>query len=141
MNKDPVVRDLTAYINRSAGQHQRRISEDTESAARLLRLPVRDTMTADRLNLHRPVVDGQTGLIVGRINTKTMAVDDGVSVGGCCTHECNEGRDCQQRIEFAGEEPYSVLSIVLSAAVIGALCLLVWHISPELRGLVSIIKH
>jgi hypothetical protein len=23
-----------------------------------------------------------------------MLADDGVSVGGCCTHDCNQGRTC-----------------------------------------------
>lgn len=137
MNKDPVVRDLTAYINRSAGQHQRRISEDTESAARLLRLPVRDTMTADRLNLHRPVVDGQTGLIVGRINTKTMAVDDGVSVGGCCTHDCNEGRDCPDRAEAYESSPrWPHVIVALLVAILAAIA-----ITPEIAGLLSALNH
>lgn len=53
--------------------------------AAVINLPVIDTMTDDRFNLHRPVVDGQTGLIVGRINTKTMEVTDGVAVGACRT--------------------------------------------------------
>ena len=117
---DQVVKDLNSWINRSAGQHQRRISEGAESAARLLRLPVVDAMTDDRLNLHR--------------------VDAG-QLGDCCNHECDEGRTCPERIEFAGEEPYTALSLVLSVAVVGAMCLLVWYISPELRALVSIIKN
>ena len=33
---DPVVQDLNSWINRSAGQHQRRLSEGTASARRVL---------------------------------------------------------------------------------------------------------
>lgn len=81
--KDPVVQDLTEWINRSAGQHQRRVSEGTESAARLLRLPVRQ-MTPDPYLLHR----------THRVDTHDLGADDGVSVGYCRTD-----------IEFAGPEP------------------------------------
>ena len=131
--QDPVVQNLTEWINRSAGQHQRRISEGAESAARLLRLPVVDAMTDDRLNLHR-------------VDISQLGKRDGVSVGDCChcdvaDFNCNQGRDCPERIEYAGEEPYSALSLVWAVAVVGALCLLVWYISPELRALVSIIKN
>ena len=81
---DQVVKDLNSWINRSAGQHQRRVSESAESAARLLRLPIVDSMTDDRLNLHR-------------IDTSQMGQRDGVSVGACCTGDCSQGRDCPER--------------------------------------------
>jgi hypothetical protein len=124
--KDPVVHDITKYINRSAGQHQRRVSEGADR--RVIDLKVVDTMTDDRLSLHR-------------VDTSQMSQRDGVSVGGCCTHECNEGRDCPQRIEFAGGEPYSASSLALAVAVVGVLGLVLWHISPELRGLIYIITN
>jgi len=120
-NQDPVVRDLTAYINRSAGQHQRRISEGTESARRLIDLKVRDTMTDDRLNLHR-------------VDTAQLGHDDGVSVSGCCTHDCNEGRDCPQRIEFAGSEPVDWPSVAIVALILTVICVAAF--SPEIAAFV-----
>jgi hypothetical protein len=109
-NQDPVVRDLTAYINRSAGQHQRHLT-----------LPVRDTMTDDRLNLHR-------------VDTAQLGHDDGVSVGGCCTHECNEGRDCPQRIEFAGGEPVDWPFVAIVALILTVICVAAF--SPEIAAFV-----
>jgi hypothetical protein len=78
---------------------------------------------------------------MNRVDTSQLGERDGVSVGGCCSHECNEGRDCPQRIEYAGDEPYTATSLAIAAVIVGALCLLVWKISPELRGLVSIITY
>jgi len=45
-------------------------------------LPVLDTMTDDRFNLHRPVVDGKTGLIVSHVDTSAMDRKDCMSFGG-----------------------------------------------------------
>jgi hypothetical protein len=121
-HQDPVVRDITQYINRSAGQHQRRISEGTESARRLIDLKVVDTMTDDPLNLHRPVSE--------------QAQEDAEQM-----EAIRKWRESQQAIEFAGEEPFTVPTLVLAAFAAGAFFLLVWHLSPELRALVSIIKN
>jgi hypothetical protein len=126
--KDPVVTDIAQWINRSAGQHQRRISEGTQSARRLLDLKVVDTMTDGRPTLHR-------------VDTSQLAHDDGVSVGGCCNHDCDEGRKCPNRIEFAGPEPYSLNSLLVAVLIVAALCLLVLSLSPELRGLLSLITY
>ena len=76
-----------------------------------------------------------------RFDTAQLGERDGVSIGACCTGDCSQGRDCPERIEYAGEEPYSTISMVLSVVIVTALCLLVWYISPELRALVSIIKN
>lgn len=92
---DPVVKDLNSWINRSAGQHQRRLSEGAASAARLIaqsdeeaerlkaeRLKAwRGSMTADPYRLHR-------------VDTAQLGKRDGVSMG-----------DCRQPIEYAGPEP------------------------------------
>jgi hypothetical protein len=48
----------------------------------MLGLPVLDTMTDDRFNLHRPVVDGKTGLIVSHVDTSAMDRKDCMSFGG-----------------------------------------------------------
>ena len=132
---DPVVKDLNSWINRSSGQHKRRISEGTESARRLAKLPEQTEEQAANLKAWRD------SLIAHHVDTSQLGERDGVSVGGCCTHECNEGRDCPQRIEYAGDEPYTATSLAVAAVIVGALFLLVWNISPELRGLVSIITY
>jgi hypothetical protein len=87
---------------------------------------MKNTMTDDRLNLHR-------------VDTSQLAPDDGVSVGGCCSGDCNEGRDCP--VQYAGDEPYSALSMVVAIALVCALAVVVWYATPELRGLVSIIVY
>ena len=51
-----------------------------------------------------------------------------------------EWRECHN-IEFAENEPYNAKSLALAVAVVGALSLLVWHLSPELRGLFSILTY
>ena len=38
-NKDPAMKQVNSWINRSVGQHQRRLSEGTASAQRLQSLP------------------------------------------------------------------------------------------------------
>jgi hypothetical protein len=87
----------------------------------VLTLPVRDTMTDDRLNLHR-------------VDTAQLGHDDGVSVGGCCTHECNEGRDCPQRIEFAGGEPVDWPFVAIVALILTVICVAAF--SPEIAAFV-----
>lgn len=126
-SKDPVVRDITQYINRSAGQHQRRISEGTESVARLLRLPVVDTMTPDPYLLHR----------THRVDTRDLAADDGVSVGGCCTHDCDEGRDCPLSVDAYEFNPWWARSI----AVLVLLAVACIALAPEIAGLLSALNH
>lgn len=82
-------------------------------------------MTDDRFNLHR-------------VDTSQLANDDGVSVGGCCTHDCNEGRNCPNREEG---DPYSGGALLIAVLIVAALCLLVLSLSPELRGLISIVTY
>ena len=113
---DPVVQNLNEWINRSAGQHQRRISEGTESAARLLRLPVVGAMTADRLNLHR-------------VDTSQLGERDGVSIGACCTGDCSQGRDCPER-ESGELSPLTTVVLYLVVAVL--LVAALFATAPEL---------
>lgn len=111
--KDPVVQDLAEWINRSAGQHQRRISEGAESAARLLRLPVRQ-MTNDPYLLHR----------THQVDTHDLEDDDGCSVGGCCIDELP--------IEYSGDEPSGVDWIAVAAVCIVLAAILVASFSAEI---------
>lgn len=120
--QDPVVVDLNQWINRSAGQHSRRISEGTKSAQRLIGLPVVDTMTDDRFNLHRPVSE--------------QAQEDAEQM-----EALRKWRESHQPVEFAGPEPYSMGSLFIAVLIVAALCLLVYSISPELRGLISIVTY
>jgi hypothetical protein len=108
-NKDPVVRDITHYINRSAGQHQRRVSEGTASSRRLLDLPVYDTMTPDPYLLHR----------VHHVDTDDMPKGSGVSVGGLVMPEA-------QPVEFAGREPLTLGDYALAAFVLAVVLLVVF---------------
>jgi len=103
--KDPVVKNIDEWINRSAGQHQRRVSEGAESAARLLRLPVVDAMTADRLSLHR-------------VDTSQLGERDGASIGACCTGDCSQGRDCPERESGEMSPLMTVLLYVVCAVVL-----------------------
>jgi hypothetical protein len=90
MNRqDPVVTDLVKHINRSAGQHQRRMSEGTASARRLQSLPVQTDEEAANLKAWRA-----SGL--RRVDTSQMGQRDGVSVGACRT---------DLPIEYASPEP------------------------------------
>jgi hypothetical protein len=50
---DPVVKDLNSWINRSSGQHKRRISEGTESARRILSFVAVDFDTGE-ISRHFP---------------------------------------------------------------------------------------
>lgn len=90
-NQDPVVRDLTKHINRSAGQHQRRLSEGTASARRIL--PVQTEDEAALLKQWRANVIA-SGL--HRVDTAHLGKRDGVSLGDCRT---------DLPIEYAGQEP------------------------------------
>ena len=49
--KDPVVKNIDEWINRSAGQHQRRISEGTASARRLEKIAVQTDEEAANLKM------------------------------------------------------------------------------------------
>lgn len=111
---DQVVKDLNSWINRSAGQ--RRVSEGAESAARLLRLPVVDAMTADRLNLHR-------------VDASQLGQRDGVPVGACCTGDCSQGRDCPER-ESGELSPLATVVLYLFVAVL--LVAALFATAPEL---------
>jgi hypothetical protein len=137
MNRqDPVVADLVKHINRSAGQHKRYVSEGTESARRLAKLPEQTEEQAQNLKAWRAslIANG----LLHRVDSSQLGQRDGVSVGGCCT---SESRDPDPRIEYAGDEPYSATSLALTVAIVAGLGLLVWNISPELRALVSIITY
>jgi hypothetical protein len=126
--------------------HATRISEGHESARRILK---HTPLTSDPLLLHR-------------VDTSQLGDRDGVSVGGCCPSDYSEPRVFQQsrqaledaeqmaairewrechNIEFAENAPYNAKSLALAVAVVGAIGLLVWHLSPELRGLFSILTY
>jgi hypothetical protein len=64
--------------------HATRISEGHESARRILK---HTPLTSDPLLLHR-------------VETSQLGNRDGVSVGGCCNHDCREGRDCPNDADF-----------------------------------------
>jgi hypothetical protein len=117
---DPVVKDLNSWINRSSGQHKRRISEGTESARRLAKLPEQTEEQAANLKAWRD------SLVLHRVDTSQLGERDGVSVGGCCTHECNEGRDCPER-EFDGDAPLmTMLDLFAIVFIIGGFVLLAY---------------
>ena len=94
MKQDPVVQGLNEWINRSAGQHQRRISEGTESARRLQSLPVQTNEEAMNLKKWRAhmIAEG----LMRRVDTSQLGSRDGVSEGDCRT---------DLPIEYAGPEP------------------------------------
>lgn len=136
-DQDPVVTDITKYINRSAGQHARRIAEGSAHARALLALPVVDTMTDDRLH---------------RIDASRLSHDDGVSVGGCCINTqaledaaqmkaIRKWRESHQPVEFAGPEPYSMSELVFAILIVVAMLLGLLALSPELRGLLSLVTY
>lgn len=92
--KDPVTKDLTEWINRSAGQHQRYLSEGTASARRLKSLPSQTEQQADDLKKWRASVIAN-GLL-HRVDASQIGKRDGVSVGACRT---------DLPVEYAGLEP------------------------------------
>ena len=95
---DQVVKDLNSWINRSAGQHQRRVSEGSASARRVLHI----------------------------VDTENMGERDGVSVGGCCTGDCNQGRDCPVR-EFDDDAPLmTMLELFAIVLIVGGFALLAY---------------
>lgn len=96
---DPVVHDLTKYINRSAGQHQRRLSEGTASARRLEKIPVQTDEEAANLKMWQST----------RIGLEMLPHVDYSRVG--------TGRT-DMPVDFAGPEPreeseMSALNIIL----------------------------
>jgi len=71
--QDPAMKDVTEWINRSVGQHKRRISEGSASAARLIDKKVsecgfgvcaRDPDCFDHLCHEHPGLDAMLGLPV-----------------------------------------------------------------------------
>ena len=89
MIKDPVVKNIDEWINRSAGQHKRYASEGTASARRLEKIAVQTDEEAANLKAWRA-----SGL--RRVDTSQLGHRDGVSVGACRT---------DLPIEYAGPEP------------------------------------
>ena len=78
----------------------------------IITLPVRDTMTDDRLNLHR-----------------AAQLDECKSSG--CTHDCREGRDCPQR---ADRDPVDWGAVALVALILAVICVAAF--SPEIAAFV-----
>ena len=61
-----------------------------------------------------------------RVDTSQLDERDGVSVGGCCSHECNEGRDCPAR-EFDDSAPLmTTLELFAITAIVGGFVLLAY---------------
>jgi hypothetical protein len=92
--------------------HATRISEGHESARRILK---HTPLTSDPLLLHR-------------VDTSQLGDRDGVSVGGCCNHDCREGRDCPndadfyadiERLKNAGRAAACIAGVIL-VLVVGA---------------------
>jgi hypothetical protein len=70
-----------------------------------------------------------------QVDTSTMSNDDGVSVGACCTGDCNQGRDC---VNLPPREPWSIqdavwfVSILLAGwSIILGLSWAVWFLIKE----------
>lgn len=127
--QDPVVKDLNSWINRSAGQHQRRFSEGSASASRLLHSAQTDEEAANLKQWRANVI--ASGL--HKVDTAHLGKRDGVSLG-----------DCRQQIEYAGDEPVNddtapePLTTVLLACVFLALLLAAFFVSaPELFWMVA----
>ena len=64
-----------------------------------------------------------------RVDTAQLGERDGVSVGGCCTHECSQGRDCPER--ESGEMPL-IDSVLLWVACCVLLIAALSATAPEL---------
>jgi len=82
--KDPVVKNIDEWINRSAGQHRRRWSEGTQQ------IPHQQT-DEEAANLKAWRASG-----LRRVDTSQLGQRDGVSVGACRT---------DLPVDFAGPEP------------------------------------
>ena len=96
MKTDPVVQNLNEWINRSAGQHQRRISEGHESARRIL---------------------GD----MRRVDTSQLGQRDGVSVGACRTDLPVDFAGPEPR-EFDTDEPLMTLTELFVIVLIVGAC-------------------
>jgi len=99
-NKDPVVQDLSKWINRSAGQHQRYASEGHESAKRIL---------------------GD----MRRVDTSQLGQRDGVSVGACRTDLPIEYAGPEptffnevEQLKREGQAAFVIVMMILALAVI-----------------------
>ena len=85
---DPVIQDITEWINRSAGQHQRRMSEGSASARRICHLQTDE----EAANLKM----WNASDMLPHVDYSKVGRRDGVSVGACRT---------DLPIEYAGQEP------------------------------------
>jgi len=106
--KDPVVKNIDEWINRSAGQHQRRISEGTASARRLEKIAVQTDEEAAKLKMWQST----------RIGREMLPHVDYSRVGACCTGDCNEGRACPERESGEMSPLMTVLLYVVCAVVL-----------------------
>ena len=86
--QDRVVKDLNSWINRSAGQHQRRVSEGSASARRICNLQTDE----EAANLKM----WQASDMLPHVDYSKVGRRDGASVGACRT---------DLPIEYAGHEP------------------------------------
>lgn len=87
--QDPVVQNLTEWINRSAGQHRRRWSEGTQQ------IPHQQT-DEEAMNLKAWRANVIANGLLHRVDSSQMGQRDGVSVGACRT---------DLPVDFAGPEP------------------------------------
>lgn len=107
---DPVVKDLTNWINRSAGQNHRRISEGAASARRICQLQTEEE--AENLKQWQAKwEDGKIGM--HRIDTSQMGQRDGVSVGACRT---------DLPVQFAEPAPEAFEMSLVSKVLLYAAC-------------------
>lgn len=116
-NTDPALKQVNSWINRSAGQHQRRISEGTASAQRLQSLPEQTPEQSELLKQWRANVIAN-GL--HRIDTSQMPV------------------------EYAGEEPVNeeqppdpLTTVLLAIIVVVLLVAAVFVAAPPLFWIVT----
>ena len=115
---DQVVKE---WINRSAGQHQRRVSEGTASARRICHLQTDEEAATLKM--------WQASEMLPHVDYSKVGRRDGVSVGACCTGDCNQGRDCPEREE--GEMPL-IDSVLLWVACCVLLIAALSATAPEL---------
>lgn len=85
------------------------MSEGTASAQRILRL-------------HK----GEE--LVHRVDTSQLGRRDGVSVGGCCTNDCNQGRDCP-RADDRGMEMLAGYIVMVCVCLLAVAGWAVWRVA------------
>lgn len=118
-NTDPALKQVNSWINRSVGQHQRRISEGTASAQRLQKLPEQTPDQSELLKQWRANAVA-TALLNQKREEKPMPV------------------------EYAGEEPVNeeappdaLTTVLLAIIVVVLLVAAVFVAAPPLFWIVT----